>query len=347
MGTRPRQKVRVGLIGCGANMAGHAGRLLTNPDVEIVGLVDPVPEAITLLRERRPPLASVPAFASHGEMLREVRPDAVEISTPHTLHFEHIMDSLETGCHVLVEKPMVSRVADAREVIRLSEELGKVVLVSYQRHYQPAFRFIRQTIASGKIGELQFVQALQNQNWYRRQKAAQRWRIKPELSGGGQLNDSGSHLLDILLYASGLRVESVYCQQHFLGLQVDVNSSLTVAFVGGALGSLSIVGNAPGIGGAVWEDITFYGSEGAIYYRMMGNLERAPIIELRLQSKEVPEAIAELPPGSDPDANFVDAILGRAPVESPAVCGLRVAELTESAWRSAKTGRPVRVEELG
>ena len=51
-----------------------------------------------------------------------------------------------------------------------------------------------------------------------------------------------------------------------------------------------------------------------------------------------------LPGATSPDRNFVDAILGRDQVQVPPVCGLRVIELTEAAWKSAETGGPVKVE---
>ncbi len=339
--------VRLGLIGCGKNMATHVNRLLPNPEVQIVGLADPNPESIASLRERFPALQTVPDFADYREMLQTVQPEAVEISTPHALHYEQIMTALEHGCHVLVEKPMVLRAVEAREVIRLSEAVGRIVLVSYQRHYWPVFRYIRQAIAQGTIGQIRFIQALQNQNWYRRQRATRRWRTIPELSGGGQLIDSGSHLLDILLYVTDLAVETVYCLQERFDLPVDVNSALTLRFTNGALGSVAVVGDAPGIGAQVWEDITFYGSEGAIYYRMMGGvLDRAPLLEVRQHEGDRVVPVGDLPPASDPDTNFIEAIRGRAPVESPALCGLRVAEVTEAAYRSAALGQPVRVAEI-
>ncbi len=340
------RKVRIGLIGCGSNMTAHAGRLLEDPRVEIVALAEPVPESLERFRERRPLLAETPAFASYADMLEKVRPDAILISTPHTLHYEQIVAGLEAGAHVLCEKPMVSTAAHAREVIKLAEEANRIVLVSYQRRYQPAFRLMHQVIASGQIGEVQFVNALQNQRWYAGQKAAQRWRIRKELSGGGQLNDSGSHMVDVLLFATDLAPETVFCQQQFFDLEVDVNSAMTVRFTNGAVGNVAIVGNAPGIGGSVWEDITIYGSEGAIYYRVIANLDRAPVIEVRLQSKQEPEQALELPAGTTPDMNFVNAILGLEAVEAPPLAGLRVAELSEAAWKSAETGEVVKVSEL-
>ena len=91
------EKVRMGLIGCGGNMSGHIRRLMDMQDVEIVALADPSDESFARLYERVPETEALPRFADHREMLNEVEMDATEISTPHTLHFEQIMDSLDKG----------------------------------------------------------------------------------------------------------------------------------------------------------------------------------------------------------------------------------------------------------
>ena len=346
-GARGR-KIRVGLIGLGNNMMGHVRRLLEIPEVEIVAGVDPVEASQRRLWERYSPLAAIPLFADHNEMLRAVRPDAVEISTPHAYHFGQIVDSLAAGAHVLVEKPMVNSVREAEEVIRARDAAGKLVLVSYQRHTQPTFVKIKELIDAGAIGEIEFVTALQNQQWYASKFRTPElpWRVHKEISGGGQLNDSGSHLVDILLHVTGLEPAVVFATQQSFKLEVDVNSAITVRFTNGAVGNVSIVGQAPGIGGAVWEDVTIYGSEGALYYRMMGQPEFKPRLELRQIGQAEPVDLGALPPGSTPDQNFVDAILGRDTVKSPAECGLRVMQLSEAAWRSAETGQPVDVRAL-
>ncbi len=116
-------------------------------------------------------------------------------------------------------------------------------------------------IQSGQIGKLTFVAALQGQEWLRGTKGT--WRQKPELSGGGQLNDSGSHLVDIILWVSDLQPATVFAQIDNRGSKVDILSSLTVQFKDGAIGTISIVGDAPGW----WEEITFYGEKGAVYVR--------------------------------------------------------------------------------
>jgi predicted dehydrogenase len=329
-------------------MLGHIRRLLEIPEVEIAGLADPVPAMQTRAVERYPQLAGVPVFEDHRAMLRSVEPDAIEISTPHAFHYQQILDGLGAGAHVLVEKPMVNSVREAEAVIRARDAAGKIVLVSYQRHTQPAFVKLKELIDGGFIGEIEFIQALQNQQWYASKFRTPElpWRVKPELSGGGQLNDSGSHLVDILLHVTGLEPELVFAVQQGFKLAVDVNSAITVHFKGGAIGNVSIVGQAPGIGGAVWEDVTIYGSKGAIYYRMLGQPAFKPKLEVRLIGQDEPLELGELPAGSTPDENFVDAILGRDTVKSPAECGLRVMQLSEAAWRSAETRAAVPVASL-
>jgi len=324
------KKLRMGFIGCGGNASGHVKRVLSLPEVEIVALNDVSQDSLDRMCERNPEVKELPTFPDFREMLDAVEMDAVEISTPHTCHFEQIMESLDRGLHVLTEKPMVCTVAHAEQVIRKAEEVGKVLMVSYQRHFQPAFRYIRNQIAAGELGKIQFVSAMQSQNWYRGTQG--KWRQRLALSGGGQLNDSGSHLLDIVLWTTGLVVDEVSGYVDNLDTEVDINSALSIRFTNGAMGTFSVVGNSPG---GMWEDITFWGTKAVIYLRN-GHITYRSV---HTGDSFEPEG---LPQGSDPDQNFVDAVLGRDEVQVPPICGLRVIELTEAAWESGRTGKPVK-----
>jgi len=342
------QPIRVGLIGAGNNMLGaHVPRWVDRSDATIVAVTEPFAPNVERLKERYAQLADVPSYDDHAAMLRQEQLDAVIISTPHTLHCGQIVDALGAGLHVLCEKPLVCSVQEAKAVIQARDAAGKIVLVSYQRHYQHAFLLMKAAIDRGLIGDLQYVDLQQNQNWYHNQQRANRWRIQKDLSGGGQLNDSGSHIVDILLYVTDLEPERVFAVQQSFDLGVDVNSAITVSFKGGAHGSLSIVGNAPFKGGAVFEDITIYGSEGAVYYRQLGQPDaRAPFIQVRRFDQDEPVEVPDVPAASTPDHNFRAAIQGKEPVMAPAECGLRVMQLSEAAWKSAESGMPVDVQAL-
>jgi predicted dehydrogenase len=331
--------IRMGLIGCGGNMRAHIRRLVEIPDAGIVAIVEPNEENVRLAKEQYPVLARVPVFTNHQEMIAAARPDAVEISTPHTAHFKQIMDSLNAGCHVLCEKPMTCTSEEASQVCAKAKTSGRVVMVSYQRHQQALYRWMREFIQSGGLGALQFVTAQQYQSWYEGRIAGKGWRHIAHLSGGGQLNDSGSHMVDILLHVTGLKPARVGALQQNLGLEVDVNMGINVEFEGGAIGSITIIGQAPGIGGKVYEDVTITGDKAGLYYRTMGTADGHPVLQLRTRGKTEPEPeLRGLPESSDPDRAFVEVILGRAENEAPPECGLRTIQLSEAAWKSAAQG---------
>ena len=328
-------KIRVGFIGCGGNASGHIGRVLDISEAEVVALCDVDQASLQRAKERNAKAAELPEFTHYQEMLEQVELDAVEISTPHTLHFEQIMAALDKGLHVLTEKPMVCTVDHAHQVIAKAEETSKVLMISYQRHLQAQYRYVRNQIAAGEFGNIQFISALQDQKWY--QGTIGLWRQQMALSGGGQLNDSGSHLLDIVLWMTGLEVAEVQAYMEYLDSEVDINSALSLRFGNGALGTIAVVGNSPTSG--IWEDITIWGTKAVVYLR------QGQIFYKTQHSNEVYE-VNNLPGSTTPDQNFIDAILGRDRVQVPPECGLRVIELTEAAWASAASGQPVKVKSI-
>ena len=316
------------MIGCGGFQRYRISNLLKVPEAEIVALVDPDDAQIQATLRAHPSISTAAIFRDHREMLARVYPDAAMIATPHTQHITQILDSLQAGAHVCCEKPLVTSVEHAKQVIAARDKAGKVGMVSYQRHFQPEFRFVKEKTASGEYGPVQFVAALQGQGWLRATKGT--WRQDASLSGGGQLNDSGSHLLDVILWSTGQEPASVSAYGDNFGTEVDINSALAVRFKSGALGTFSVVGN--GIG---WhEDVTFFFEDAVLYIRE-GKLTIVDRKDNRFRAEN-------LGGGSTPDQNFIDAVLGRAECESPFECGLKVISLTEAAWQSMdKSGTPV------
>ncbi len=323
--------MRVGIVGTGGIAQGHIRRLIANPGATIVALCDIRPEALASTIERFPELKSVPTFLDYKEMIAAGNLDAVELCTPHTLHYEQIMYSLDRGLNVLSEKPLVCTITHAHDVLKKIDESGKTFVLNYQRHYQPEFLYIKREIESGKFGKVQFINGLQGQEWLR--ACANSWRHDPALSGGGQLNDSGSHLLAVLLFATGQQVDEVHAFVDNFTVPVDINSALNVRFVGGAQGNVSVVGNGP----SWYEDITIWCEKGAFYMRN-SKLE----VSDALGKRHFP-TVEDMPKGSDPDANFIAAIRGEEEIGCPAFYGLRVIEWTESAWKSAASGKVEKV----
>jgi len=325
-------KIKLGIIGCGGISHYHAGHLLNIPEVEVAAVSDTNEANITKLRKGFPRLLSrCKTFTDHLNMLNTVKLDAVLINTPHALHFEQAMQCLDRDLHLLIEKPMVCTVKQAEELIAKSEDKKKVVMISYQRHCQPQFRYIRKVIESGEIGDIQFISAMQCQDWLNYTKGT--WRQDPKIGCGGQLIDSASHLFDIILWTTGLQPSEVSAFTDNLGTPVDIDSSISIRFSNGAQANIGVIGNSP-----CWEEnITMWGSKGVIFYRN-GKLERLSFGgDMRTEPIKLPES-------SDPDRNFVNTILGREENQTPPICGLNVIKLTEAIWESARTRQIVKVQ---
>ena len=192
------------------------------------------------------------------------------------------------------------------------------------------FDHIKEKIASGEFGQVQFINALQQQGWAK--GTAGSWRQDPALSGGGQINDSGSHLLDIVLWTTGLAPKEVAAFMDNRGTPVDINSALSIKFTNGAHGNISVVGDAAGW----YEDITIWCDKGSFYVRNDGTF--------RVQGTDGKTAApdtSEMPEGSDVDTNFIHAVQGTEEIAAAPINGLRTIELTEAAWESAKAGGKV------
>lgn len=320
--------IKTAIIGTGGMAQGHIKRMAELPEVTLAALVDISDKSLERTRERQgEAVANVPTYKDYKEMLAEVKPDAVVIVTPHTLHFPMAMDSLDAGAHVLLEKPMVNKVSEAHALIKKIDETKKVVALGYQRHSMPHFRYIKEKIASGEFGNVQFINALQQQGWAK--GTAGSWRQDAALSGGGQINDSGSHLLDIVLWTTGLAPANVAAFMDNRGTPVDINSALSVQFTSGAQGTISVVGDAAGW----YEDITIWCDNGSFYVRNDGSFQVQGT-----DGKMFTPDTSQMPEGSDVDMNFINAVLGKEEVAAAPINGLRTIELTEAAWESGRAG---------
>ncbi len=326
--------VRLGIIGVGGIARHHLGQISKIDGYKIAALCDIVPSQIDAAKEKFPDLTSDAAiYSDYRELLASPDVDAVLIATPHTQHFEQATDAINAQKHVLLEKPMVCRVEDAHALLAHLEGYPKTFALAYQRHAQGQFAYIRDKIASGDLGAVTFISALQCQQW--KKGTAGSWRQDPALSGGGQINDSGSHLLDIILWVTGLTVAEVTAFMDNSGTPVDINSAVSMRFTNGAQGNISVVGDAP-----TWhEDITIWCERGAFFYRN-GKLEFCDATGKRTTLEN-----DVLPASRNIDEDFLGAINGSLPgPAAPPLCGLRTIELTEAAWRSAaQNGAPVKM----
>ncbi len=325
-------KLRIAMVGCGGNSGGHARRLKDKPEVQIVACNDVNEDIINGYIERN--LADVEprpkGYTDLQTMLKEVKPDAVVISTPHTLHFEQAMAALDAGCHVLLEKPMVTQADHAYTLAEKVKETGKVLTIGYNTSCTPTFHYLRELIRNNTLGKLELVTGYLSQNWLK--GTAGKWRQEPELSGGGQAYDSGAHLLNSLCWSVEANLEEVFAYVDNHGAKVDINSVMCIKFDNGVMASITISGNCAANGkfmAFIFENglVEIDGWSGTFIRVWEGN-------------EQIEPQLTE--PAQTPDDNFVDAVLGRAEPRTSAENGIVQCELMDAIYESARTGQPAR-----
>lgn len=120
-----------------------------------------VAQVADLSAERREFVRSLyPAIettASIDEVLRDPAIDAVVIATPAKTHYELALRALESGKHLLVEKPMATSVAEVEGIGQLAREKGLVAMVGHTFLFNPAVRYLKKLIDSGELGEVRYI----------------------------------------------------------------------------------------------------------------------------------------------------------------------------------------------
>lgn len=321
--------LRFGVVGTGGMGSVHLQELHRRDDVQIVGLCD---ASVSALDRARGLLGArgdhVKTYTNLAQMLEDTELDAVVIATPHTEHTAQIITALRHGLHVLVEKPMATTAKDARAVLAEAEACNKVVAIAYQRHGEPRYQRAKEIVASGTIGDIRLITVLIAQDCLENFLPGRSWRADPALSGGGHFMDTGSHINDMMLWVSGLKPASVCAHIDRFGTLVDICTALSIRFDNGAVGTFAATALSP-----EWrEEFSFYGTKGVLNIRDG---------QMRLQIKgQEPVTIRGEGPEVRPVEDFIATIRGgKVEPQASALCGLRVAQISEAAYKSAETGR--------
>jgi predicted dehydrogenase len=141
--------LRVAIVGCGKIADSHAAQLHRIRECEIVAACDTEPLMAQQLCER---FAVKRYFSDLSEMLVEVTPDVVHVTTPPKSHFDIAKSCLERGCHVYVEKPFTVNEEEARRLISLARERGLKITAGHDDQFSHVSRRMRALVQRGFLG---------------------------------------------------------------------------------------------------------------------------------------------------------------------------------------------------
>ena len=191
------EKLRAGIIGCGGIANGkHMPSFQKTGKADMVAFCDIVLERAEKAAEEYG-TADAKVYKDYKKLLEDKTLDMVYVLTPNKSHSFITIDALESGKHVMCEKPMAKTAKEARDMVAAAKKSGKLLTIGYQTRYFATSQYIKQSVERGDLGEVYYAKA-----HALRRRAVPTWGVflNEEEQGGGPLIDIGTHALDLTLW---------------------------------------------------------------------------------------------------------------------------------------------------
>ena len=329
--------VRVGIVSFAhVHAPPYAGVLSSLDDADFVGVADDDASRGREAADR----FGVRFFGDARGLFEAV--DAVVVCSENRYHAQDTVAALESGVHVLCEKPISTKVEDARAMLRASEEAGRQLRIAFPVRYLPAVRQARDIVRSGEIGRVLAV------NGTNHGQIPGGWFLDPELAGGGAVMDHTVHVADALSWMLGTEAKSVYAEiGTFFGADgIDDGAILTLELEGGVIADGAFATVDPswsrGEGYPTWGDVTLQitGASGVL---------NVDAFAQRLTTFDHEAGNASwMYTGEDMNVlmleDFLRGVTEGSPAGASGVDGLRALEIVLAAYRSAEDNEPREVE---
>ena len=330
-------KIKFGVIGQGHIGKRHAEMVRRNPHCELLAVCDALPAqqiGLSDLKEKFY-LSVDELLTNHSDI------DVINVCTPNGLHFEHAYKALESGKHVVVEKPMALSKADCEKLIYAALHQHRTIFCVMQNRYSPPSVWLKELITNKTLGDIYMVQL--NCYWNRdnRYYKAGNWKGTQELDGG-TLYTQFSHWIDIMYWLFGdiKNIQAKFADfNHQQLTDFEDSGFVSFDFVNGGMGCINY-------STAVWDknlesSLTIVGSKGSV---KVGGQYMDQVEVCNIKDYIMPE-LAPVNPANDYGAykgsannhssvieNVVDTLTGKHKITTNALEGLKVVEIIERIY---------------
>jgi UDP-N-acetyl-2-amino-2-deoxyglucuronate dehydrogenase len=346
---------KVALIGCGRISFKHVEAFIKNPGLfTLVAACDHRLERARAKAdeyEKAFPGAKVALYADYRDMLAKEKPDIVTLATESGYHAKIALECLDSGCHVICEKPMALSTADADAMIASAKRNGKKLAVCFQNRFNAPVQRARKAYEAGRFGRM--LHGMIQVRWNRNEAyyAEAPWRGTWELDGGTLMNQC-THGIDLLQWMMGEDVVRVHgvTRRYLRPIQAEDFGTAILEFKSGAVGIIE--GTADVYPGNLNETLSLFGDRGTA---VIGGLAVNKLETWRFSDAaalgDAEDKVLD-PAEKDPPtvygfghaalfADFAAAISeGREPLVS-GEAGKKALEVILSIYKSMKEGGPV------
>ncbi len=227
--TRRPSLIGTAVVGCGYWGPNLARNIAEHPQFNLQALCDRDPVQLTSLARRHPDAA---ALAEFDAVLCDRNIEAILLATPPHTHHPLAKRALEAGKHVLVEKPLATRIRDAQELADIADDTDLVLMPGHTFIYSPAVNVVRDLIQEGVVGDIHFI-------------TSSRMNLG-KYQSNGVVCDLAPHDLSILLYWLDQPVVGVAASGSSVFEQgVPETAFMTLTFRGGTTANVQLSWLAP------------------------------------------------------------------------------------------------------
>ena len=260
---------------------------------------------------------------------------AVYIALPHHLHEEATIAAAEAGKHILLEKPMANSLQEADRMLAAQREAGVKLMIGFTHRFHSELETAKRLIDAGELGKLTLAIDVMTTGgvipgWFWQQSEA----------GGGVLHVNGAHSFDRLRWLMGSEISEIFAYAETYDPRKTVEDSTVVAlrFANGAMGTTvhSWVTDLP----VPFKcDLDIHGTGGAIRIDSWNSLEFSNAGHTWVQRRERDDMFQK------EIGEFVSAILEDRDPCLTGEDGRRSLACVQAAYESARTGKPVRLND--
>ncbi|HZG58535.1 Gfo/Idh/MocA family oxidoreductase [Paenibacillus sp.] len=298
-----------GFIGLGGMGREHLRRLGRFPEVRVAAACDENADAVRAFGDA----VSLPEgkrYTDYTALIADADVDAVVVVTPNHTHADIIRACLDAGKPFMAEKPFTRTFEEAQALLAYYRRHPVANMIGFSYRYDPQFRYLKELVASGRIGRVHsaFIQYLQG--WGAAVcDTPMAWRFDASVTGTGTLGDLGSHMVDMARFLIGEfdevsgRLATFVPERRdratgrMVPVTVDDYASFHARLEGGVVASFQTSRNAVGSGNQ--HEVYLYGDEGTLFAT---SNDKGAVLWMHLDAKG--ERIKE--PLAVPDGRAVD-----------------------------------------
>lgn len=231
------RKIRFALVGCGRIAQNHFAAIKQHGEhAELVGVCDINPTALANAVKT----TGAKPFNSLNEMLANCDADVFILTTPSGLHPDQAIEIAKAGRNVITEKPMATRLADGKRMVKACDEAGVRLFVVKQNRRNATLQLLKKAIEQKRFGKIYMVNL--NVFWTRPQSYYDQgaWRGKWEYDGGAFMNQA-SHYVDLIEWLIGpLESLQAYTATLERNIEAEDTGVISLRWRSGALGSMNV-----------------------------------------------------------------------------------------------------------